>query len=183
MGEELGFLEQMVRENMVYITRIPAALFTLLIAYIVLRILQNGIRTATRLGRIDPRIQGVILSVVGFVGWILALSAALGVMNLSQLSLALGGSVALVAMALATGLNSVAQDLLAGIFLLSDANFKVGARVRAGGVEGIVEELTIRKIRIRGDDGWLHTIPNRNVDSNTYVVMDREEGGPVAKAG
>ena len=77
-------------------------------------------------------------------------------------------------MALATGLNSVAQDLLAGIFLLSDEKFTVGIRVKAGGVEGTVEELTIRKTRIRDDNGELHTVPNRNVDSATYIIHDRK---------
>ena len=90
----------------------------------------------------------MVSSAIGFVGWILIVAAALGVMNLSQLSLAIGGSVALVAMALATGLNNITQDVLAGIFLLLDRRFRLGSRVRAAGVEGTVEALTIRKTLI-----------------------------------
>lgn len=163
---------QMIGENAVYIARLPAALFTLLVFYVVLRLLQKAIRTAAQLAGLDRAVKTMILSIVGFVGWVLALSAALSVMNLTQLSLALGGSVALVAMALATGLNNVTQDLMAGIFLLADKRFHVGARVRVNGIEGYVEGVTIRKTFIRTDDGWLHTVPNRQIDMNTYVIYE-----------
>ena len=57
------------------------------------------------------------------------------------------------------------QDLLAGIFLLGDKEFcKRRVRIKAGGVEGELEELTIRKTRIRDAEGNLHVDPNRNVD-------------------
>lgn len=167
--EELS--SQIIGENAVYIARLPTALFTLLVSWVVLRLIQKAVRTAAQLAGLDRAVKTMINSIVGFVGWVLALSAALSVMNLNQLSLALGGSVALVAMALATGLNNVAQDLMAGIFLLSDKRFHVGARVRVSGIEGVVEGVTIRKTFIRSDDGWLHTVPNRNIDSNTYVIF------------
>ena len=38
-------------------------------------------------------------------------------------------------------------------------------------MEGMVEELTIRKTRIRDQEGNLHTIPNRNIDGGTYVIV------------
>src|SRR5690606_23529312 len=158
-------------ENAVYIARLPAALLTLAVGYIALRLIQKAIRTGARLAGLDRAIKTMIQSIVGFVGWVLILAAALSVMNLNQLSLALGGSVALVAMALATGINNVAQDLMAGICLLSDKRFHVGARVRVSGVEGVVEGVTIRKTFIRSDDGWLHTVPNRQIDQNTYVIF------------
>lgn len=166
---------QIIGENAVYIARLPAALFTLLVSWVVLRLIQKAIRTAAQLAGLDRAVKTMVLSIVGFVGWVLALSAALSVMNLNQLSLALGGSVALVAMALATGLNNVAQDLMAGIFLLSDKRFHVGARVRVSGVEGVVEGVTIRKTFIRSDDGWLHTVPNRNIDQNTYIIFTESQ--------
>lgn len=159
----------------VYIAHLPAALVTLLVFYVALRLIQKAIRTAAQLAGVDRAIKTMVLSIVSFVGWVLALSAALSVMNLNQLSLALGGSVALVAMAPATGLNNVAQHLMAGIFLLTDKRFHVGARVRVNGIEGVVEGVTIRKTFIRSDDGWLHTVPNRNIDQNTYVIFSESQ--------
>lgn len=174
--QEFDLVTSLLRENIDYIAKAPAALLTLAVAYFVLKGLRRVLRAAMRVARINVTIESMLLSAVGFVGWVLAAAAALNVMGLSQLSLALGGSVALVAMALATGLNNVAQDLLAGIFLLADDEFVIGRRVKAGGVEGVLEELTIRKTRIRDSEGNLHTVPNRNVDQGTYVILAPGEG-------
>lgn len=173
--QEVDVFTAVLRENVEYIAKAPAALLTLGIAYLVLKAVKRVVRMAARVARINATVESMLLSAIGFVGWVLAVAAALNVMGLSQLSLALGGSVALVAMALATGLNNVTQDLLAGIFLLADEEFVIGRRVKAGGVEGVVEELTIRKTRIRDLEGNLHTVPNRTIDQGTYVIYPSEK--------
>lgn len=174
--------ESMIADNVKYLTKIPAALLTLVVAYVIIRIARNVIKTMTSIAKVDRMIQSMILSTVSFVGWIFALAAVLSVLELNQLSLAVGGSVALVAMALATGLNSVTQDLMAGIFLLSDREFIVGQHVKAGGVEGTVEALSIRKTKIRDANGQMHTIPNRNIDQSTYVIIGKNSDRPGNKA-
>lgn len=173
--DDISVWQSIVVNNLDYVTRIPAALFTLGVGYLIIRVARRVIAGAAKVARVEVAVRSMIVSTTNFVGWILNIAAALSVMQLHQLSLALGGSIALVAMALATGLNSVTQDLLAGIFLLSDGEFKVGVRTKAGGVEGIVEELTIRKTRIRDDAGNLHTVPNRNVDGAVYMIYPEQE--------
>ena len=75
---------------------------TLAVAYVVIRLAKRAVLTATSVARVDRTVQTMIKSVISFVGWVLALAAVLNVMELSQLSLALGGSIALIAMALTT---------------------------------------------------------------------------------
>lgn len=181
--EGLNIWEHMIEGNLRYLTKLPAALVTLAGAIVLLKLARKLVATGARFARVDPSIQSMILSVLNFVGWTLALAAALSVMELNQLSLALGGSVALIAMALATGLNSVAQDLMAGIFLLGEEHFRVGNRVKAGGVEGVVEALSIRKTKIRDDEGRLHTVPNRTIDQSTYVLIPAGSGAEEQKTG
>lgn len=173
--QEFDVLSTLLRENVEYLAKVPAALLTLGVAYVVLKGIKRVVKAAAPVARINATVESMLLSAIGFIGWVLAVAAALNVMGLSQLSLALGGSVALVAMALATGLNNVTQDLLAGIFLLGDEEFVIGRRVRAGGVEGVLEELTIRKARIRDQEGNLHTVPNRTIDQGTYVIFAPEK--------
>ena len=184
MTDGFSPISSFVQSNMTYVEKLPAALVTLAIAYVVIRLVKRAILTATSVARVDRTVQTMIKSVVGFVGWVLALAAVLNVMELSQLSLALGGSIALIAMALTTGLNNVPR-ISAGIFLLSDKEFGTGKWVRAGGVKGRVQELTIRKTRIRDEEGNLHTIPNRNIDGGTYVIFTskEDEDGSEEKAG
>lgn len=154
-----------------YLQNIPSALLTLIAGMIAIRLAKGLLIRATALARVEPTFQSMIGSLVSFTGWIFVLAAALNALGLTQISLALGGSIALTAMALATGLNTVTQDLMAGIFLISDEDFRVGYMVEAGGVRGVVEKLTIRKTKIRTEDGKLYVLPNRAVDAATYVVL------------
>ena len=154
-----------------YVGKLPGALITLGAGALLLRFLKGAVARAAALARLDPTLRGLLQSAVGFAGWVLVIAAVLNALGLSQISLALGGSIALIVTAIVTGLNTLAQDLLAGIFLISDSDFRVGARVRAAGLEGVVEQLTIRKTKIRDASGLLHVVPNRNIDAATYTIL------------
>lgn len=169
--------EQLVSQTVAYAGKVPAVILTLVIGIIVLRLVKMVVRRGVRLGRLEPTLATLVESLVGFTGWVIILAALASVLGLQQLSLALGGSLALVAMALAAGVNSITQDLMAGIFLIADEDFRVGVRVKTGSLEGTIERVTIRKTKIRDDGGLLHTVPNRMIDGATYIIT----GGPGVK--
>ena len=133
---------------------------------------------ATKMTRIDPTLGTLLQSMASFAGWVFVLAAATASLGMQQVSLALGGSIALVAMALASSVNSVTQDLLAGVFLIADQDFKVGYTVKTGNLEGVVESVTIRKTKIRDAEGVLHTVPNRLIDNATYTLLDNNTENP-----
>ena len=57
------------------------------------------------------------------------------------------------------GIQSFVKDFFAGLFSLLDNNVAVGDWVDVDGRLGIVEELTLRTIKVRSDAGTLFTIP------------------------
>lgn len=175
MVEKLAWWQPLSTSTLEYLEKAPNALITLIVTYVVVKLLKRIAVATLRLARADETLRSLILSIVGFVGWVMGISAALNALGLTQISLALGGSVALVAMALASGLSSVAQDLLAGIFLFIDEDFSIGKRVKAAGIEGVVTQLSIRKTKIRDSQGLLHTIPNRTIDGAIYTVIPQIE--------
>lgn len=154
------------------LSKVPAAILTLAVGGVAVRLLKSIVGRATSITRVDPTLGTLLQSIVSFAGWVFVLAAVAGSLGMQQVSLALGGSIALVAMALASSVNSVTQDLLAGVFLIADQDFKVGYTVRAGGLEGIVESVTIRKTKIRDSEGVLHTVPNRLIDNATYTLLN-----------
>ena len=167
----LSWTNELLQQTVSYVVRIPGAIITLIATYILIRLMKRVLAAAASLAHLETTAKSLISSSVSFVGWVIGISATLNALGLTQVSLALGGSVALVAMALATGLNSVSQDLLAGIYLLSDDDFGIGARVRTAGVEGEIIRLSMRKTKIRDKDGMIHAIPNRNIDAATYTII------------
>ncbi|HIQ00190.1 TPA: mechanosensitive ion channel, partial [Candidatus Bipolaricaulota bacterium] len=56
-------------------------------------------------------------------------------------------------------------------------DLRLGFRIKTGSVEGIVEKIDLRKIRIRDDHGQLHVLPNRAVEGAPWVVVSPAPGG------
>lgn len=59
------------------------------------------------------------------------------------------------------------QDLITGLFLLLENVVQVGDTVTVSGLTGVVENLSIRTIRLRAGDGAVHIVPFSAVTSVT----------------
>ncbi|MED3646292.1 mechanosensitive ion channel family protein [Halalkalibacterium halodurans] len=69
----------------------------------------------------------------------------------------------IIGLAIGFGAQGLVSDIVTGFFILLEKQIDVGDYVTAGGVDGIVEEVGLRTALIRGFDGTLHYIPNRNI--------------------
>lgn len=100
----------------------------------------------------------------------------LQLLGLGHLALAASVSVAVLSVAFATGVSSVIADILAGVFLAKDPDFKLGDKVKLGDpvTEGIVEAMDMRRVRIRDKSNKLHVIPNSVVERKEWVVIARK---------
>jgi small conductance mechanosensitive channel len=58
------------------------------------------------------------------------------------------------------GAQTLVRDWIAGFFIILDNQFSVGDVIRAAGVAGKVENLSLRHTELRDGDGALHFIPN-----------------------
>ncbi|MDQ9170467.1 mechanosensitive ion channel [Oxalobacteraceae bacterium R-40] len=77
------------------------------------------------------------------------------------------------------GAQSLVRDFFSGLFLLIENQVSEGEFIEAAGKSGHVEEVTLRHIRIRDDDGSVHFIPNGIITTVTnksrdygYAVVD-----------
>jgi small-conductance mechanosensitive channel len=104
---------------------------------------------------------------ISAAGWIIVIGAALNALGLDEVALAVSGSIALVALALGTAVSGTTSDIIAGVFLASDEDFKVGYTVTAAGVTGVIKSIDLRKSRILAEDGKLHVVPNTAVETAT----------------
>jgi len=90
------------------------------------------------------------------------LAAALA-MILDLLGLDLGPLLAgagLLGVVVGLGAQSLIRDLIAGLILVLEGPFGIGELIRAAGVSGKVERITMRATYVRDVDGTLHVIPN-----------------------
>ena len=95
-----------------------------------------------------------------------------GMMVLSEVGVNIGPLLAgagIVGVAVGFGSQKLVQDLITGIFLLLENAMQVGDSVTVSGLTGIVENLSIRTIRLRATDGSVHVIPFSSVTTVTNV--------------
>jgi small-conductance mechanosensitive channel len=71
--------------------------------------------------------------------------------------------------AIAFGAQSLIKDYFAGFFLLIEDQVREGDVVEIAGKSGEVEEITLRYVRLRDSEGYVHFIPNGEIK----VVVNR----------
>ncbi|MBE9607519.1 mechanosensitive ion channel [Acetobacteraceae bacterium H6797] len=77
-----------------------------------------------------------------------------------------------IGLAIGFGSQKLVQDVITGIFLLMEDAVAVGDSVNLGGKGGVVEQLSIRSIRLRDGDGAVHIIPFSAVTTVTNSTRD-----------
>jgi small-conductance mechanosensitive channel len=73
-------------------------------------------------------------------------------------------SAGVLSLAVGFGAQSVVEDLLRGLFMLSEDQFGVGDRIDVGHVNGYVERVTLRTVVVRDSAGTLWHVPNSQID-------------------
>lgn len=74
--------------------------------------------------------------------------------------------------AIGFGAQSLVKDYFTGLFLLLEDQVRQGDVIEVAGKGGLVEEVTLRYIRLRDYEGSVHYIPNGNID----IVTSRSRG-------
>ncbi len=156
--EALGWLQNHGPELLL---RLAAALFILLIAYIVARLTRRVVSRATRRTEMSGLLENFFVSISGklvlLLGFLLAL-AQLGV-ELGPLLAGLGVAGFIIGFATQDTLSNLA----AGLMLLIHRPFDVGHVVEAGGVTGKVRDLNLVATTILTADNQRIVVPNSKI--------------------
>ncbi|WP_262031734.1 mechanosensitive ion channel family protein [Microvirga sp. Mcv34] len=75
-------------------------------------------------------------------------------------------------LAISFGSQTLVRDIVSGIFYLADDAFRVGEYIDCGKAKGTVEGFTLRSIKLRHQNGQLHTIPFGQLGQITNFSRD-----------
>lgn len=120
----------------------------------------ENIKRLETLGRVFRYIASAVISVVA------------GTLVLSEFGISVAPILAtagVVGVAVGFGAQSLIKDYFNGFFLLLENQISQGDVVEAGGKSGLVEEVTLRYVRLRDYDGNVHYIPNGTITSVTNM--------------
>lgn len=72
--------------------------------------------------------------------------------------------------AIGFGAQSLIKNFLGGFFILLDDQIREGDVVQVAGLSGLVEEVTLRYVRLRNFDGHVHFVPNGEITTVTNMT-------------
>lgn len=96
--------------------------------------------------------------------WFWAALVTLSILGFSGIASSMGTASGFVALGVAFALKSVISDTVAGVYLAQDKDFNSGDRVIVDSEEGVIEDVGLRKTRLRLDSGDLRVVNNTDVE-------------------
>ena len=120
---------------------------------------------------LERRIETIGRLVIRIAGTVIAIIAVL--MALGLFGIDIGPAVAglgVVGIAVGFGAQTLVRDWLAGIFIVLENQYSSGDVIRIAGVEGSVEEFSLRRTTLRDLDGTTHTVPNGQILVTTNLT-------------
>jgi small-conductance mechanosensitive channel len=121
---------------------------------------------ASRLQTVLPLLRAAFAVVIGVLAALIVLSR----LGVDTAPLIAGAGV--FGLAVSFGSQSLVRDIISGLFYMWDDAFRVGEYIDTGRLKGTVETLGIRSVKLRHQNGPLHTIPYGQLGAVTNLSRD-----------
>ena len=111
--------------------------------------------------------------VQGFAGFVIlgsGLVYALSELGVNTAPLLAGAGI--FGLAISFGSQALVRDIVAGLFFMVDDAFRIGEYIEAGRLKGTVEKISLRSLRLRHQNGQIHTVPFGQLGSVTNHSRD-----------
>lgn len=115
-------------------------------------------------------LSGIIYSVGSTIVFFLTAISILRLLGIDMGPLL--ASAGIVGLAVGFGAQTLVKDVINGFFILVENQFDVGDVVKITGVQGTVEDMTLRRTTLRDADGTVHTIPNSTITVVSNMTRD-----------
>ena len=110
-------------------------------------------RAETLSGVLVASLQAIVIAVVTF-------------MMLSEIGLNIAPMIAgvgVVGIAIGFGAQSLVKDIISGLFILLENQYRKGDVVKIADASGLVEDINLRRTLLRDMDGVVHSVPNGEI--------------------
>ncbi|MDE7140255.1 MAG: mechanosensitive ion channel family protein [Treponemataceae bacterium] len=156
-------------ENLIHV---GVSLITMLIFYIVYRIIKGVVRKRLAVNMKPVLVQG-ISKIISYVFYALMVMYVLGLfgINLS----AVWGAAGIAGVAIGFAAQTSGSNLISGLFVVTDKAMKIGDFIEVDGVSGTVDAISFLSVRVHTADNQLVRIPNSLIINNklkNYATYD-----------
>lgn len=146
-------------------------------------LMRHEFETQTDRMKQEDTLRSIFKTGLGLVIWLVAIGLILNVLHVNLAQVAAGAG--FLGIIIGLGAQATIRDYLAGIFILTENQYRIGdiVTLAGGGVgqetSGVIEDISLRITKLRDLDGTLHIIRNGEasiVTNRTYkyssVVID-----------
>lgn len=148
------------------------AVLFLIFAAIAIRFGSGVLRNVAETKYSEPVVVELIVDFARFFLWFGAILITLSILGFSGIATSMGTASGFVALGVAFALKGVISDTVAGAYLAQDPDFNSGDRVEVDGNEGIIEDVGLRKTRLRLESGDLRVINNSDAEKKWTLKSD-----------
>jgi len=182
--EEAGFITLIMDQISGYGTaliaalpRIAAAILLIIVTWLTVIASRWIIRRVANRARMRRNLREVLMMLTSIVIWLIGLLIACTIVFPSITPGRALTTLGLGSVAIGFAFKDIFENFLAGLLILLREPFKIGDYIwtEESGIEGQVEEITIRDTHIRQTDGQLAVVPNAELFQNPVVVRTDAE--------
>ena len=161
--------------------QVPRIVAILFVAFVLSRLLKlvakhfselgnrQGLPSSVRSQQIRT-LSSVIYSIGLFVILFIATMQILALLGVNMGPLLASAGVA--GIAIGFGAQTLVKDFINGFFILAENQYDIGDTVKIAGVQGVVENMTLRKTVLRDADGTVHTVPSSDIQVVSNLTRD-----------
>ena len=146
------------------------AILILIVAFIVIGFIGRVIRRFLSTTILPPDTQNLLRRTLTYILWFIAIMSIMAELNLEKILMPIMGISVLAGAAVALAVKDILADALAGIYLLLDRHFNIGDQIETMKYTGEIIDVTLRKTRVKIEDGTIVVLPNGKIDSSGWVL-------------
>jgi small-conductance mechanosensitive channel len=136
-----------------------------------IRYLAGILRRTASLKFEEPVIVELLTDLGKFMMWFSAALITLSILGFSGIASSMGTAAGFIALGVSFALKDVISDTVAGIYLAQDPDFNSGDQVEVDGTKGKIEDIDLRKTRLRLENGDLRVLNNSDVEKK-WTLME-----------
>ncbi len=146
------------------------AILILVVAFIVIGFIRRFVRRYLSTTILPSDTQNLLRRTVVYILWFIAIMSIMAELNLEKILMPIIGASVFIGAAVALAVKNILADALAGIFLLLDKHFNIGDQIETMKYKGEIIDVTLRKTRVKIDDGTIVVLPNGKIDSSGWML-------------
>ncbi|MEE1182749.1 MAG: mechanosensitive ion channel family protein [Treponema sp.] len=146
--------------------KVAVAVFSILIFYIIYRIIKNIVKKQTE-HKLQKHTFMLVNKLINYVFYILIGMYVLSLMGIN-LS-AIWGAAGVAGLAIGFAAQTSVSNLISGVFVLSEKSMKVGDFIQVGDICGIVDSVGLLSVRVHTPDNQMVRIPNSSVINSNLI--------------